>query len=154
MGGWQGMCLHPRRFVGSLSSLCGVQKTTASRYDSGSDRLTRTGIIPQIFSSLSWRASRCWISCRTLPPLGVRKNDRQPPALHSSPRLCPTPPSCKRVGLSPASPGADLMLVAGRAAGARAVVIGVSQKNALMEGWERAQKPVIRRPCWYSDTPE
>ena len=85
------------------------------------------------------------------------------PTLHYSPCLCPTPPSCKRVGLSPASPGADLMLVAGRASGARARlrVRGAARshdrgfsKNALMEGWERAQKPVIRRSCWYSDTPE
>ena len=79
--------------------------------------------------------------------------------LHYSPRLFPTPPSCKRVGPSPASPGADLILVAGRAAGARGcarrrrVPIWVFSKNALMAGWDRAEKPVIRRPCWYSDTP-
>ena len=34
--------------------------------------------------------------------------------LHYSPRLFPTPPSCKRVGTSPASPGTDLILVAGK----------------------------------------
>jgi hypothetical protein len=82
--------------------------------------------------------------------------------LHYLPRLFPTPIFCKRAGLSPASPGAVLILVAGRARGGafvprcfarRRVPIGVSKKNALMEGQERALKPMIRRPCWYSDEP-
>ena len=58
--------------------------------------------------------------------------------------------------------GAVLILVAGRARGGafvprcfarRRVPIGVSKKNALMEGQERALKPMIRRPCRYSDEP-
>ena len=48
-------------------------------------------------------------------------------------------------------------IVAGRAPmrdfARRRVPIGVSQKHAFMEGWERAEKPMIRRPCWYSDKP-
>ena len=33
----------------------------------------------------------------------------------------------------------------------RRVPIEVSQKNAFMEGWERAELHMIRRPCWYND---
>ena len=42
-----------------------------------------------------------------------------------------------------------------RAAGfaRRRVPIEVSQKNAFMEGWERAELHMIRRPCWYNDKP-
>ena len=53
--------------------------------------------------------------------------------LHYSPRLFPTHPSCKRVGTSPASPGsgwrADLILVAGRAAGARGCAHGAAPRR-------------------------
>jgi hypothetical protein len=35
----------------------------------------------------------------------------------------------------------------------RRVPIEVSQKNAFMEGWERAELHMIRRPCWYNDKP-
>ena len=82
--------------------------------------------------------------------------------LHYLPRLFLTPPSCKCAGLSPASPGSRPNLSGGararrgaRAAGfaRRRVPIEVSQKHAFMEGWERAEKPMIRRPCWYSDKP-
>ena len=31
--------------------------------------------------------------------------------------------------------------------------VEVSQKNAFMEGWERAELHTIRRPCWYNDKP-
>ena len=82
--------------------------------------------------------------------------------LHYLHRLFPTPPSYKRAGLSPASPGSRHNLSGGACArrGARAAgfarprsPIGGSQKHAFMEGWERAEKPMIRRPCWYSDKP-
>ena len=83
--------------------------------------------------------------------------------LHYLPRLFPTPPSYKRAGLSPASPGSRPNLSGGararRARGARGRFRAAPRshrgfsKNAFMEDWEGAELHMIRRPCWYNDKP-